>query len=71
MYLFPSCREFVIVLEPYVQLEEMFVEYILTSPRTTCYSALFTSKKEDWYKSVHPEGNLLAIMQEVCVHAVL
>lgn len=59
-------REFVIVLEPYVQLEEVFVDCFLTSPRTTCYTALFHSKRDDWFKTVHLEGNLLAILQEVC-----
>lgn len=55
------------MLEPYVQLEEVFVDCFLTSPRTTSYAALFHSKREDWFKQVHPDGNLLAILQEVCV----
>ena len=54
-----------IVLEPYVQLEEVFAECFLTSPRTTCYSTLFSSRREEWCKSIHPDGNLLAILQDV------
>ena len=53
------------MLEPYVQLEEVFVDCFLTSPRTTSYTALFSSRRDDWYKSVHSDGNLLAILQEV------
>ena len=53
------------MLEPYVQLEEDFVECFLTSPRSTSYSALFHSKRDDWFKQVHVEGSLLAILQEV------
>lgn len=66
-WLLPSApsREFVIVLEPYVQLEEEFVECFLTSPRSTTYTNFFYSKRDDWFKMVHVEGSLLAILQEV------
>ena len=59
-----SCREFVSVLEPYVQLEEEFVKNFMQKPRS-CYEACFHEGGEDKLKVVHPEGNLLAILQEV------
>lgn len=55
-----------IVLEPYVQLEDEFVDCFMTSPRTTSYERLFSSKKDNW-KAIHPEGSLLGILQEVRV----
>jgi len=60
----PPCREFVLVLEPYVQLEEDFVNNFMRKPRD-CYEACFQKGGEDSLKAVHPEGNLLAILQEV------
>lgn len=63
LYLF--LQDFVIVLEPYVQLEDDFVECFLTSPRQNSYTALFNSSKDDWFKPLLPEGNLLAILEEV------
>ncbi len=59
------CRDFVIVLEPYVQLEKDFLECFLYSPRAASYNKLFSSKDDNWYKSIHSDGNLLAILQEV------
>ena len=59
-----SYREFVSVLEPYVQLEEEFVRNFMQKPRS-CYEACFHEGGEDKLKAVHPEGNLLAILQEV------
>ena len=59
------------MLEPYVQLEEVFVECFLTAPRSTSYSTHFNSKRNDWFKLVHPEGKLLTILQEVCVCACM
>lgn len=52
------------VLEPYVQLEEEFVRNFMQKPRS-CYEACFHEGGEDKLKAVHPEGNLLAILQEV------
>ena len=61
---FHSYREFVSVLEPYVQLEAEFVRNFMQKPRS-CYEACFQEEGEDKLKAVHPEGNLLAILQEV------
>lgn len=52
------------VLEPYVQLEKEFVGNFMQKPRS-CYEACFHEEGEDKLKAVHPEGNLLAILQEV------
>ena len=47
-----------------MQLEEDFVDNFMRKPRS-CYEACFKEGGEDGLKAVHPEGNLLAILQEV------
>ena len=47
-----------------MQLEAEFVRNFMQKPRS-CYEACFQEEGEDKLKAVHPEGNLLAILQEV------
>ena len=53
-----------IVLEPYVVQESEFVRNLLTKPRG-CYHPCFKNCTEESMKLMHPEGNLLAILQDV------
>lgn len=59
-------REFVIVLEPYVQPEEDFVMNFMTKPRE-CYQ----QAKSDSWRAAHSDGNMLAIIPEVTKHMEL
>lgn len=54
-------REFVIVFEPYVQLEEHFVCQLLARPRE-CYC---TVGVEEW-KKANDQRSLLLVLQDVC-----
>ena len=62
-----------IILEPYIQLEEEFVECFVTNPRTNLYYPFFSSssKEDHWLKTINPDGNLLAVLQEVRVQTFL
>ena len=53
-----------LVLEPYVQLEEDFVYNFMSRPRCS-YEACFQQTGEDRLRPLQPEGNLLVVLQEV------
>ena len=57
-------REFVVVLEQYIKDEDEFLVNLIQRPRQ-CYKACFTQTSEDKLRAVHPDGNLLVILQEV------
>ena len=63
-------REFVLNLEPYVQLEEDFVRNFIKKPRES-YEQCFQQSVEEGLRAVQPEGNILVILQEVCVSVCL
>ena len=52
------------VLEQYISQEEEFVVNFIKKPRL-CYEACFSLQNDDRLKAVHPDGNLLVIVQEV------
>ena len=62
---FGSIREFVIILEPFVQLEGEFIDCFMSHPRTIIYEPLFAANDKIWVKSFNSDGNLLAVLQEV------
>ena len=57
------------ILEPYVQLEEEFVRNFVKRLRES-YEHCFQQSEEERLRAMHPEGNLLIILQEVslCDH---
>ncbi len=55
-----NCREFVIVLEPYVQPEEQFIRQLLSRPRD-CYCK---AGVEEW-KRANDQRSLLIVLQDV------
>ena len=65
-------REFVIVLEPFVSEEAEFVQHFLSRPRKACQPCFKQQREEageegegEGLRAIHPEGNLLAVLQEV------
>ena len=53
-----------------MQLEEDFVYNFMSRPRCS-YEACFQQTGEDRLRPLHPEGNLLVVLQEVsllCIH---
>ena len=57
-------REFNVVLEQYVEKEDEFLVNMVRRPRL-CYKACFDQTSEDKLKTLHPDGNLLVVLQEV------
>lgn len=57
-------REFVVVLEQYIKDEDEFLLNLIQKPRQ-CYEVCFAQTSEDKLRAVHPDGNLLVILQEV------
>ena len=52
------------MLEQYVEEEDEFLVNLVRRPRL-CYKACFDQTSEDKLKAVHPDGNLLVVLQEV------
>ena len=57
-------RECAVVLEQCFTEEEDFVMNLVRKPRL-CYQAYFSQSGENKLRYLHPDGNLLVILQEV------